>query len=86
MHQQMIGGNKNYKESILSPHNVDLYKLFEEISLKLNLKFLIKLHINTRLDSNLIDIFFRDHNYDTIIGKKYFKEKGYDDFTLGEMV
>ena len=32
-------GNKNYKESILSPHNVDLYKLFEEISLKLNLKF-----------------------------------------------
>ena len=28
-----------------------------------------------------MDIFFRDHNYDTIIGKKYFKEKGYDDFT-----
>ena len=28
-----------------------------------------------------MDIFFRDHNYDTIIGKKYFKEKGYNDFT-----
>ena len=55
-------GNKNYKESILSPHNVDLYKLFEEISLKLNLKFLIKLHINTRLDSNLIDFINRSKN------------------------
>ena len=28
-----------------------------------------------------MDIFFSDHNYDTIIGKKYFEEKGYDDFT-----
>lgn len=55
-------GNRNYKESCLSLHSIDLYKLFEEISLKLNLKFLIKLHINTKIDSNLMNFINSSQN------------------------
>lgn len=45
--------NKNYIQSKLSPHNLDLYKFFEKVATKLNLKFLIKLHINTQLSVDI---------------------------------
>ncbi len=45
--------NKNYIQNNLSPHNLDLYKFFENVATKLNLKFLIKLHINTQLSVDI---------------------------------
>ena len=45
--------NKKYIQSKLSPHNLDLYKFFENVATKLNLKFLIKLHINTQLSVDI---------------------------------
>ena len=45
--------NKKYIQNHLSPHNLDLYRFFENIAKKLNLKFLIKLHINTQLNEDI---------------------------------
>ena len=48
--------NSVYKNHHLSPHNIELYKILENIGEELKLKILIKYHVNTRVDKNILNL------------------------------
>lgn len=54
--------NEKYINHELSPHNLDLYILFENIAKKFDLRFLIKYHINTEVDKKTFD-FIKNSKY-----------------------
>ena len=54
--------NEKYINHQLSPHNLDLYILFENIAKKFDLRFLIKYHINTEVDRKTFD-FIQNSKY-----------------------
>lgn len=54
--------NQEYLNSIFSLQNLDLYKFFNEISEELNLKFLLKYHINTKLNGEIIEYINKSKN------------------------
>jgi len=54
--------NQEYLNSIFSLQNLNLYKFFDEISDKLNLKFILKYHINTNLNGEIIQYINKSKN------------------------
>jgi len=54
--------NKKYINHQLSLHNLDLYILFENIAKKFDLRFLIKYHINTNVNKEIVN-FIKNSNY-----------------------
>ena len=54
--------NKKYINHQLSPHNLDLYILFENIGKKFDLRFLIKYHINTEINNEILN-FIKNSTY-----------------------
>lgn len=54
--------NRIYKNHHLSPHNIELYKILENIGKELNLKVLIKYHINTQVDIKILKL-IKNSNY-----------------------
>lgn len=54
--------NSVYKNHHLSPHNIELYKILENIGEELKLKTLIKYHINTHVDIKILKFIENSNN------------------------